>query len=313
MLFTKSSKLITPNNVCYNSQQNQKVLSSTSLQSNESADFLFPQPQNVKSLSEFKGENKSSSSTTTISPLNDVTINEQNIQYSETTTNSITDSDLIWGDENFCSTKTTSKKRERQIGSGTSSRRRTLSPTSSKYILQESLDDENDNVVDSNQIVISQQNDLFMNENPNETIVDSLVENIEEEIPTPNATIPIPIPIVTTIETNQIPQQDENLLIYKDDDNDDDNVCSTNMEFDETCFVSNSLISSVVNNIPQPIERTQKIKSLSLSSLSTSDSKFHSEALRRYHIRQEIARWKYSWEIISHEAAEIGSKYCSND
>ncbi len=33
------------------------------------------------------------------------------------------------------------------------------------------------------------------------------------------------------------------------------------------------------------------------------------EALKRYKIRQEIARWKYCWEIVSHEAAMVALRY----
>lgn len=263
MLFIQHSKQITPNNASYRT--------ATDLSIDPFADET--DLSSINMLNEaIKGHDERISSAKK-TPLKDVTSeSSQRNQSNQMLPFSVppNDPESFWKDdflgcgqnddsENFFSLK--SKKRERQAVSHVSSRRRTLSPTTSRNMLLEVLESE---------VETTPSTPDFLLQEPSK-------EKLSPE----------------KVATAVSPSSTES---------------SSPFAFDEEIsqlVVENKEEGGSKNTLSVP--PTRKIKEFALS--STKDDQYNREAMKKYKIRQEIARWKYSWEIVSNEAAMTALQY----
>lgn len=248
MLFVQHSKNITPNNSSYQSA-NDKI---DPFADNSDLSSMVMLTESIKGHDERVTNTKKT-------PLKDVTSetchrnqSNQPLPFSIPSQ----ETDLFWKDdllgcqnddsENFFCLK--GKKREKQSESGRS-RRRTLSPTTSRNMLLEVLESEEIEVSSSKSDVST---------------------DLSKEL-VPSGFVPLELPILPQVEES-FPQ-----------------------------------ISPTTVNKKAEIPVTKRIKEFALS--STKDDQYNQEALKRFKIRQEIARWKYTWEIVSNEAAMTALQY----
>jgi hypothetical protein len=179
-------------------------------------------------------------------------------------------SDCCELDENFFSLK--NKKRERQNVSHVSSRRRTLSPTTSRNMLLDALETD----------------DLLTDTQETTLINSSVVETLPETLSSTSSLVP------QEATAAKVSAVDPMELVTKPSHQ----SAPTAPDF---AFASVSISQNPSKIIKETVGGS--------SSSSCDQAAFKGEALKRFRLRQEIARWKYSWEIVSYDAAEVALKY----
>jgi hypothetical protein len=277
-MYIQHSKQITPNNISYHRSSAPVVVDTAP--SHLASISLLTQSINQQTDSE-RGNERGNKKT----PLKDLTAdssfrNQANsLPFSIPPKETTTGEDSLWKDdcdldENFFSLK--NKKRERHTVSHVTSRRRTLSPTTSRNMLLDALDADS-LLADVHEADLT--NEPTTAEETPSLAVSALSSAPREVIPPVTVSSTDTMELVSSITLNEMESS--------------------------PALVTASVSASLSENIP-----SKRIKE-ALTAPRGEPGVFKGEALKRYKLRQEIARWKYSWEIASNDAAQAALRYLS--
>jgi hypothetical protein len=202
-------------------------------------------------------------------------------------------------DENFISIKQQKKKRERQNISYVSSRRRTLSPTTSRNMLLEAALEGEDG--EGTQEEVDEVPPLFSSSSEgekssvNEMIIPLSVDLLKSSVIPPSPDL---MEVTLVPDTSSLPSPPSSTEQSFPS-------LSSPPDHHPSAISSPSSALACVSAFPP----TQKIKGMAL--ISQPSQQKTREALQRYKLRQEIARWKYCWETVSSEAAMVALQFSS--